>query len=524
MPSQAFGKGFFRCSGRGHRRMKTFLAALRRKSSPAQPTVEEGWHSWDPHPWRHPWLSSSNLRTMREFSRFVLAEERKAAAGIDPKSLKLAFCGNIANSMYVRARPLRRAGMNIDIILHPQDDFVLSHPAWEEFDGIIDADAVMLAELERRGISLPEVADVYRYPQTGDWRSVDAKQLSFLRPEDIVEYSSYLTSIDTLLALQSKDALWCAQAPYLGYLANRPYVVSQTGGDIWFEASRNDQLGQLQRRSFGKGRLFLVSNPWSFAHARRFGFQNLIYLPMILDQVQYSPGHGTARERWEASGGGSFFVLSTSRLDENDKGSSLALEGFAEFSRRCPEARLVTVGWGTDASRAHDMARSLGISGKIIWLPLSGKEKLRDCLRSADCFIDQFVLGYFGAAGLEAMACGLPVIGRVESEQYEALCETGAPPILQAETGEQVARQLELLHADPDVRRGISERTRRWFVENHGSDRWIPEYQAVLSATARNLVPPLHDTPLNAPLSEAEENYHLSGLRCAPPFPQYKWR
>src|SRR5258706_12278207 len=42
------------------------------------------------------------------------------------------------------------------------------------------------------------------------------------------------------------------------------------GGDIWYECSRDDAHGRLQRIAFASAKAFLVSNPWSFAHARRF--------------------------------------------------------------------------------------------------------------------------------------------------------------------------------------------------------------------------------------------------------------
>lgn len=459
------------------------LLAIFKRQRPA-PAFREAWHSWDPHPWKHPWLTSRNLRKMRDYSHEFFEREIRKTVGMDSRKLKIGFCGNLANNLYLRARALRREGLDIDIFLHPDDKFVMGQPAWEEFDGILEGPATV-EELDAAGVCLGKVPGVYaRLPDEAD----TSLPLPFLRDYDKSHFLPYVEGPyrATLRALHGKDVLWGAQSTYLSYLANRPYVVSQTGGDIWLEAARDDMLGHLQRLAYANARVFVVSNPWSYAHARRYGFRNLIYLPMTLDQTQYRPGHGDSRQGWEARSGGNFFVLTTSRLDEKNKGSSLAIEGFAEFAKHCPGARLVAPSWGNDRELAEDALAKLGIADRMVWLPLSGKEKVRDYLRSADVFIDQFVLGYFGAAGLEAMATGLPVIGRTEVAQYEALCETGAPPILQAINAEEVAQALLGLQSNPAMRKQAGEISRKWFLENHGSDLWFPQYQALLNATAAN--------------------------------------
>jgi len=491
-----------------------FLARLCRQSG--------DWQSWDETPWQHPWLTSTNLRSVKEYSRNFLEKEKRILNHVDPKKFEIGFCGNIANTMYVRAVPLRRAGLNIEIYLSPQDEYVMSRPGWEEFDGSISNPAKAIEELKKNGTQLPEIPGVHQYPMHTDWKTRYASSgLKFLRRSDIKNFSTYLPYIETLIALQEKDVLWATQVPYLAYLANRPNVVSQMGGDLWFEASRGDELGALMRRSFRCARLNLASNPWTFAHARRFNMSNVIYLPKIIDQNVYSPGHGQARRRWEVESGGNFFVLTSSRIDERNKGSMVGLEGFAEFSRSVPNARLVFIGWGKGLADLDRRLLDLGIMDKVIRLPVSGKAGIRDILRSADVSFDQFVLGYYGSAGMEAMACGLPVIARNESDQYDALCETGGPPILNASMPAEVAKHLSRLHADSQRRMEVADASRKWFVANHGSERWLPEITAVLAATALGRPANMRANPLTRPHSIQERIYHLKNWLAAPPYPNY---
>jgi glycosyltransferase involved in cell wall biosynthesis len=345
---------------------------------------------------------------------------------------------------------------------------------------------------------------------------------SFVRCSDYLRWPVYFGHLPVLKKLQQYDALFAAQAPYLAYLSRRPYLVSQVGGDIWYECARDDELGRLQRLAFGEANAFLVSNPWSFAHARRYGMCHLIYVPFILDQDTYCPGEPIFREEWRAQSGGDFFVLSTARVDEFYKGSSIGLEGFAAFSRQHPEARLVQIGWGADLADMRRKLADLGIADRTILLRAAGKRRLISYLRSADCLLDQFRLGYFGATALEAMACGLPVIMRLERGQYDALCETGAPPVLDANTPGEVCDQLNRLAGNSEWHAGARHAHREWFLQNHGSTRWSMDYFALLLLTARNHRFRFHRSPLRRPLSTEEREYHATELANAPPFPNYQ--
>jgi glycosyltransferase involved in cell wall biosynthesis len=501
--------------------LKTILGNALRAVRTGRGSEVGGWVSWDPHPWKHPWLTSNNLGRMKAFSQDFLERERRSLERIDPRDLRIGFCGNIANCMYVRAVPLRKAGMDVSIHIHPDDQYVMSHPIWEEYDGLAPDGDLTIDNLVSSVSDLPHVREVFIRPRESDEDRAGELAQSFMREDDIVQFPSYLGLVGTLADLQDKDVLWGTQTAYLAYLANRPYVISQSGGDFWFEASRDDEMGAITRRSFGQARINLASNPWVFAHARRYGLNNVVYLPKMIDQEVYSPGQGASRARWEAETGGRFFVLTSSRLDERNKGSSIGIEGFAAFSRDHPDARLVMFGWGSDRDALERRLDELGIRDRVLALPVSGKARLRENLRSADVFMDQFVLGYFGSAGMEAMACGLPVIARYELEQYEALCETGAPPVLNAGTAEEVAEHLRRLHGNVDLRRDKAERTRMWFVANHGSERWLQDHQAVLAATALKCPADYRNSPLAEELSEEERDYCQRGLLAAPTYPNY---
>lgn len=479
------------------------------------------WHSFDRKPWSHPWLTYENIAHFRAFSDQWLLELSQIYDRRVMRPQKFAFVGNMANNLYMRASALAHRNLSIDTYLHPHDSFLMSQPAWEEYDGDVPEGVSTLAAACAAGVQLPIVPAIYRHG-TVSWTSITANDLvGSMRYMDLKRFPDYFAYFPTLQELQKYDALLGVQVPYLAYLSGRPYAVTQMGGDIWYECSRGDLYGRLQRLAFQKAGAFIVSNPWSLAFARRYGMRNMIYLPFLIDENKYSPGHAQYRNEWVAQTGGDFFVMMSSRLDYVFKGSDLAIKAFARFAQQAPGARLVIAGWGADQARAEKLFDDLGIANKVLVVPVAGKKKLVGYLRSADCMVDQLTLGYYGASALEAMACGLPVIMNLNREQYDALLPEGSAPVCQAETEEEVFRHLSELHDNLSFRVGVGERLRNWFLQTHGNAKWGKLYEAVLWGTAEHRLPPYDSTPLRSPLGSKEFSHHASQLRSAPKFPSY---
>jgi glycosyltransferase involved in cell wall biosynthesis len=463
-----------------------------------------------------------HLRAARDFSALIRAEAERVAERRARKGFRYGFVGNIANNSYLRAVSLRKFGLAIDVICAPGDSYVMSQPGWEEFDGVAPDGAETIDDLKANGVTLPEVPGTYEFDASSDGLAGGLRGLpSFVRLRDYLRYRDFLVHLPTLTALQQYDGLLVCQLQFLAYLSGKDYLTTQFGGDIWYECSRDDLLGRIQRSGFAHARAFLVSNPWSFAHARRFALRNLVYVPLILDEETYAPGDSRFREEWRQRTRGSFFVLSTARLDDTVKGSAVGLLGFAAFAKEVAEARLVLVGWGSDKVRMIAWLRDLGIAERTLVLPLSGKRRLIAYLRAGDCLLDQFVLGYYGATALEAMAVGLPVIMRLERAQYAALCDTGAPPVLEASTPEDVCKQLRRLYGGQEHHKDLRRDHRTWFLQNHSSSRWASVYRSMLTAVAVGHRFRYRGSPLSTSLTAEEVEYQAAELQAAPTFPHY---
>jgi hypothetical protein len=101
------------------------------------------------------------------------------------------------------------------------------------------------------------------------------------------------------------------------------------------------------------------------------------------------------------------------------------------------------------------------------------------------------------------------------------LVQSGAPPTLDAEDADGVKRELSRLYEDRQLAMNIGRRTREWFLEAQSSKRWSNTYRVLLRAMALGIPLSTAGSPLLAPSSNAEIDYHLDQLRQAPRFPNY---
>lgn len=481
----------------------------------------DGWHSFDRHPWKHPWLQPENIRGFRQFSDLWISRVlRNVEGALDRPGRRYAFVGNMANNLYSRAKAMGGRPVQIDIFPHPHDRYLMSHPAWEEFDGVALESVDTIDQALEAGMALPNVLNV-RQPGALTHSIVEEQTPEGMRVLDVRRYQGFFMHLPTLKTLREYDAVLAVQFPYMALLAGKPYVATQMGGEIWYDASRNDVYGHVQREAYIRAGAFIVSNPWSLAFARRYGLSNLVYVPFLIDENRYSPGPGTLRGEWQGASGGDFLVFMSSRQDYRFKGSDVAIRGFARFAAKAPRARLVVTAWGADKEKAMQMFRELGIADRVHVVPIAGKRRLVDYLRSSDCVLDQLTLGYYGASALEAFACGRPVVMNLNKAQYDALIPEGCAPVCQAATEDEVAAQLERLYAAPELAAAAGDGLRRWFLQTHDNRKWGRVMDAILLASSMGRLPDFHGSPLDGQWDNAEAAYLAAELAAAPPFPQY---
>lgn len=153
---------------------------------------------------------------------------------------------------------------------------------------------------------------------------------------------------------------------------------------------------------------------------------------------------------------------------------------FARVRRTIP-ATLLMIGDGPDRADAERESRELGVDGDIRFL---GKiDTVAPLLQQSDLFLIPSQSESFGLAALEAMACGVPVVGSRVGGLPE-LIQDGVSGILEPPGSvEAMARRAAELLRDPERHR-LMMRAATVRAQQFSADAIVPKYEALYQAVA----------------------------------------
>lgn len=143
--------------------------------------------------------------------------------------------------------------------------------------------------------------------------------------------------------------------------------------------------------------------------------------------------------------------------------------------RREVEARLVMIGDGPERQTAEEEARRLGVAEEVVFL---GKlESVAELLACADLFLLPSEEESFGLVALEALSCGVPVVGTEGSGLAEVVADGVDGRLYPVGDVEAMAESGAALLADEDLWSSASRAGRERAVEHFDTDRIVPRYE-----------------------------------------------
>jgi N-acetyl-alpha-D-glucosaminyl L-malate synthase BshA len=212
---------------------------------------------------------------------------------------------------------------------------------------------------------------------------------------------------------------------------------------------------------------------------REFGVKRQIeVVPNFVDTAQYRPDGASAFSRTLAPEGEALLVHVSNFRPVKRIADVLAI--FDAIRRQIP-ARLLLIGDGPDRSLAERLAREGGYADRTTFL--GNVAAIETILPAARLLLLPSDAESFGLAGLEAMACGVPVIGTAAGGLPEVV-EDGKSGFLRAvgDVDGMARAGLELLR-DGALWQRFSTEARRRAEQEFPTEAMVARYRALYEKT-----------------------------------------
>ena len=199
-----------------------------------------------------------------------------------------------------------------------------------------------------------------------------------------------------------------------------PLVLQIHGIDVWEPASSLGRL--LLNRVDAVWSVSAVTrnrmNTWANLALSKF---NIIPNTILLERYGLAPKRADLVKRYVLDGLKVIVTLARLAGFERYKGIDEILDTVPALLQLEPNLIYMVLGDGDDQPRLEAKAQTLGVADKVIFAGFISETDKADYLRLADVFALPGRGEGFGIVYLEAMACGIPVVGSTLDGSREAL-------------------------------------------------------------------------------------------------------
>jgi phosphatidylinositol alpha-1,6-mannosyltransferase len=249
------------------------------------------------------------------------------------------------------------------------------------------------------------------------------------------------------------DIVFCghlSMAPLAAVIAKLrriPLWVQVHGVEAW------EELSAVHRRSVEAAAL--VTSVSRYTRRRLLEWVSidparLRVLPNTVDS-RFQPGPKPAYLLDRHSAWGRRVIMTVSRLAtlERYKGHDRVITLLPEILSVYPDTIYLIVGDGDDRPRLETLSAALGLAEKVQFVGQVSGEELPDYFRVADVFVMPSTGEGFGIAFLEALACGIPVIGGNQDGSLDALCDGALGTAIRPEDRQELSSAMKAVLGNP---------------------------------------------------------------------------
>jgi glycosyltransferase involved in cell wall biosynthesis len=217
-------------------------------------------------------------------------------------------------------------------------------------------------------------------------------------------------------------------------------------------------LAAVERRSFERmDRVWVVNRAVTEAYRTRFPemADRFHFLPNWVDQTVFHPEPPARAAELRAAlraeiraPGDAPVVLYAGRLDRQKQPLLLA-RAFASYRDRVPHAYLVIAGRGALAEATRTELAAAGVLEAARFVGAVSRARLAELMAAADLLAITSAFETGPTVGLEALACGLPVVTTPVGEVARTVERTGAGRVSDAATPEALADGFAWVTSQP---------------------------------------------------------------------------
>jgi glycosyltransferase involved in cell wall biosynthesis len=289
------------------------------------------------------------------------------------------------------------------------------------------------------------------------------KVIRSFRP-DVVHAQLFLADVCTRLA-----ALLAGRVPVITSIQNTMYEP---------ECARfYDSTWRLRIDRFTATRMcchaVAVSDYTAQSAMTRLGFraEQISLIHNSVDTARFSSADAESKRAARNELGaeaGDFVLVSAARLVP-PKGFPVLVRAMAPLLREVPNARLFLAGKGPDEGELRNLARSLNLGDRVVFLGV--RDDLHRVFLGSDIFLfGSLACEGFPLAPLEVMALEIPVVAS-RNRPMEEIIEDGVTGVLfPPGDPEALARSVARLAREESLRKSIAEAGRRRVHESFGEE------------------------------------------------------
>ena len=173
----------------------------------------------------------------------------------------------------------------------------------------------------------------------------------------------------------------------------------------------------------------------------RVGDDRLRLLPNCVDMSIHGPGPRSAALAAQLGLTGRTVIMTLGRLasEERYKGFDEVLEILPRLSAEIPDLSYLICGEGGDRRRLEHKAETLGVRDRVVFAGFVSEDRKAEHYRLADAFVMPSSGEGFGIVFLEALACGIPVLGSKVDGGREALLDGALGELADPSSPDEVA-------------------------------------------------------------------------------------